>query len=161
MKKFKSHLNTLVKIKNENEDAAKKKLITLFLQLQEIKKKKQNLEQEILQLSPHDDEKFSVENAQATASYIEQVQIQIEQISKLIVNKEHQVDQARLEMIETMKQKKVIENIENKEKDMWKKKGEKQEEQHYDEISTTRFLKKKLFLKQQLKSHDEKNKENS
>lgn len=158
MKKFRSRLTTFLKIKQEREETARKNFFSLLHQLQEMGRQEKEFDDEILSFSQENKEKsLSMEEIKGTAEYITLLQNKKKYLYKLIKKKEQEVEEARLEFIKSTKEKKVIENIEDKKKNIWRKEGEKQEDNFFDEISTTRFLKKKQHLEQQLESNEEKN----
>ena len=158
MKKFNSRLTTFLKIKQEREETARKKLFSLVHQLEEMEIRGKGFDDEIEHLAQKNSESsLSIDQLKATAEFITLLQEKKNQLKKLIQKKSKEVEKARLEFVKSTKEKKVIENIEDKKKTLWRKEGEKQEDNFFDEISTTRFLKRKQHLKQQLESDEEKN----
>ncbi len=141
MKKFEFRLQTVLEQRERHENLARKALaeaLAELVKMQEIVRKlvleRKNLEQEF-------EEKLKQEPAKLPAylDYFASLGKRIADQQDAILKFQNIVEQKRQALAEARKEKKVIENLKDKQYSEWKKELEKQETAFLDELATSRY----------------------
>ena len=148
MKKFEFSLVAVLKLRQEKEDLARKELVAvvetlqrLLEELERIKKERGEVEAEFRKKQQ---EAVQAEDLPIYLDYLQMMRTRMERKQDEIMKTQNIVELKRQAVIKAQQQKKMIENIKDKQYAAWQEAIEKKETEALNDLATIRFTRDKM-----------------
>ena len=146
MKKFRFSLTTLLQVRREKENIARKNLLEEHLVLQDhlaklivLVRQRQQIIQSIREKQK---EKLAIDELSHHFDYLQTLKKKIDRQFQQINEVHQQLEVLRQEVLKAVHQRKIIENLRDKKLTEWETKYLEQERAFFDELATIRFARK-------------------
>ncbi len=146
MKNFDFRLETVLKVRKQEEAVKRKELMEQELLLHNLQKRAELLQEESLaiesDLREQQQGKGSAQNLASHLAYLHSLQEQIILSQDDLMRQKNVTEGKRRMVAEAQKKKKMIENLKEKQYLQWKQEIEQKETEELDEIATLRHTRK-------------------
>lgn len=144
MKKFKFNLETLLKVREQQENVAKQALgeaqaalQALYQQIDDLNAEGQKTE---LAVEQQKSRGFSAPELAASLQYLDSLRGRVALLEDDVMRANNVVQQRRQEVAKAMQERKAIENLKEKRHEEWRKEMARAEKNFLDEQATMRFV---------------------
>ncbi len=150
MKKFNFNLSSVLKVRKQLETVAQREVFLAQEHLDKVKQvlkvlqdETENLEKE---LASKQRTGLSIHDYKDYLYYIQSLKKRLQQQQDVVFKSQNILKGKRNDVTKAMQKKKIIENIKDKQYDVWKEQFQKMEAKLTDELATIRYIRSKERL---------------
>jgi flagellar export protein FliJ len=141
MKKFQFRLQTVLNLREKEEEEAKKELVKSIKELEEVSCRITSYQEEQQKVSQEYNIKTSASELSDYFYYLTDLSKQIAKLEDELMRIQNRVNQKRTVVMEARKKVKTLHNLKNKQLQRWTEKNQTVEKKALDEVAMNRFTK--------------------